>query len=212
VSLCLIQQAMAPPPIVVVQRKTAEVIEDGGPFSAVNLQVLLGHAGVAISQIVDCAYRAIRHTERDGKCVAIRLSRIEDSLGKNPPWNGARQITDRVDKVAHLAEDAAASFHRVVYPTVGRRLTRVDAVCDEERLIGSGKEIFDPPHQGRKAPVITHHQASIGAATVCFNDVQKRRLVESEGLLNEYGLARAESRRRKPGMLIMTSSNQYCVN
>src|SRR5271169_2376551 len=136
----------------------AKIFENCGAASAEHFDALLGERPVAIREIADGSLGAIAKTKRDQHIVATVAARIADRPGLDFDNWRSRKKHQKIDEVANLAENAAASPLSIDDPMVGRKLPGIDPIMQRQRFRNRREEGLHPRRHGREAAVESDHQ------------------------------------------------------
>ena len=123
----------------------------------------------------------------------------------------SREKRAKIDEVASLADDPAATDGGIVDPRVRRNLARVHAVVHDERRPPVLEERRELSRERREAAVETDREDPSGRG-MRREHLEETWPIDGKRLLDEDVLLRAKGRARLCSVLIVTGDHEDCID
>ena len=117
-----------------VQVEQPEVVEECECASAHYFQSLLAGAGITAGHVGDSAQRSVAESDGDEDVVVAAYARTRShALCVHADGRCTGKERGQIDEMAHLTDDAAATYRRIVNPGLGWNWPGVHPVVHDER-------------------------------------------------------------------------------
>ena len=175
-----------------------EIVELKDASADEYFEALFRETFVTGRDVVNRAGRAILEAQCDRRTV-VRHRRVRCLAHRrdlNVAYRGAGEITQKIDEVTRLADDAPAADRGILRPVLGRDRSCVHGHDEHLRLLDAFEERSHFPHVGRETTVEADHQVAPRRfeRTLDFGELVTR---EAQRLLHEHVLACLQSFSRR---------------